>query len=395
MKQTLLTIAVLLIIPTIVAAQAPTRNRKSDDAKSTVAAEASAVRDRVVGTKAANHASDQKTRQPREAELSSQDQIPESSDSTWGNTAVIIRPTETPRIAPTEAQPSPVKRVVTGNQEARGPKKLVQRTALLADTSRAPSASRPVVSTRTVAATNTYNVGIGDVLDVRLANLPTRESTLFTVLKNGTLEYPLLNGPVSVAGMTTDDIANLLSGEIKVIRSAHVTVTVRDYASHSVMVTGIVDSPGRKVLRREAMPLYAVLALALVRPEATAVTIVRNGKDGEALPLNNEQAMATLVQPGDLIRISAAETTAKQFLYIGGAVASPGEKSFREGMTLTQALLSAGGASLKENVTVKIGRRNANGLLSTNEYNLRLIQAGKSPDPAVQPGDRIEVSGSL
>jgi protein involved in polysaccharide export with SLBB domain len=261
--------------------------------------------------------------------------------------------------------------------------------------SRASKTARALPPARPTAATAAYNVGIGDVLDIRLENLPTRESTLFTVLQNGTLEYPLLTDPISVVGLTTDEIAYRLSKEIKVIESANVSVNVRDYASHTLVVTGAVDSPGRKVLRREAMPLYTVLAEALVRAEATSATIVRNGKEAAALPLDNEQAMATLVQAGDVIRIGSATATGKQFVYIGGEVASAGEKSFREGMTLTQALLSAGGVSRAGKTIVKIARRGANGFLSTNEYSLRAIQEGKSPDPIVQAGDRIEVVSAM
>jgi len=274
----------------------------------------------------------------------------------------------------------------------REPKKLVQPTSLVNDNR--PSSARALSSARPVSGTAIYKVGVGDVLDVRLSSVTTRESTLFTVMKNGTLEYPLLNGPVSVAGLTTDEVANLLSKEIKVIRTAQVTVSVRDYSSHAVIVSGLVDSPGRKVLRREAMPLYAVLAEAMLRPEASTATIVRAGKEGDPLALNNEQALATLVQPGDQIKINGTGSSAK-FLYVGGAVSAPGEKVFREGMTLTQALLSAGGAARAENTVVKIARRNANGFLSTSEYKLRSIEEGKSPDPVVQPGDRIEVAKSL
>ena len=244
---------------------------------------------------------------------------------------------------------------------------------------------RPLVST-------SYNVGVGDVLDVRLTNMPTKASTLFTVLKNGTIEYPLLSGPVSVVGLTTDDIVRLLTSEIRVIQSPRVMVAVRDYASHSIVISGAVNSPGRKVLRREAMPLYAVLAEAMVRSDATTARIVRNGKEGEALPLKNEQAMATLVQTGDTIKISGQEAAANQFLYVGGEVGAPGEKAFREGMTLTQALLSAGGVARSQNATVKVARRNAQGFLSVNEYRLRSIEEGKSPDPLIQAGDRIEVT---
>jgi protein involved in polysaccharide export with SLBB domain len=271
-------------------------------------------------------------------------------------------------------------------------KKLVQPTSLVSAPVKTDNMnSRAVPAARPLVATATYNVGIGDVLDVRLSNASTRESTLFTVLKNGMLEYPLLNGPVSVVGLSTDEISRLLSSEIKVIKAPRVTVTVRDYTSHALVIGGLVDSPGRKILRREAMPLFAVLAEALVRPEATVATILRNGKEGDALSLKDDQAMAMLVMPGDIIKLSGGPIAAKKFFYVGGEVSAPGEKTFREGMTLTQALLSAGGAS-QSGKTVRVARRNASGFLSTNEYNLRSIEDGKTPDPMLEAGDRIEVT---
>ena len=390
MKSRIFATALLLIVPTILAAQTQTRDRRASEAERPASSEPNSMRDRVVGPKVSNHSTNPN---PRTDEKSG----PAASAAgqgqpSWGNSAFIIRPSS--------VESGPSSKVAPGNQTVEvasqqvPAKKLVQPTSLSAAPVKADSAnaiSRALSSTRSPVATSTYNVGIGDVLDVRLSNASTRESTLFTVMKNGTLEYPLLNGPVSVTGLTTDEISRLLSSEIKVIKSPRVTVTVRDYASHSVVIGGLVDSPGRKVLRREAMPLFAVLAEALVRPEATAATILRNGKEGEALSLKDEQAMATLVAPGDVIKISGAPVATKNFLYVGGEVAAPGEKAFREGMTLTQALLSAGGAS-QSGKTIKVARRNTAGYLSTNEYNLRSIGEGKTPDPALQAGDRIEVT---
>jgi len=211
------------------------------------------------------------------------------------------------------------------------------------------------------------------------------------VMKNGTIEYPFVSGPIAVAGLSTDEIANLLNSQIKVINAAQVTVAVRDFASHAVVVSGLVDSPGRKTLRREAMPLYTVLAQALVRPEATIAKIVHNGKEGEAIDLKDNQAMATLVVAGDIIKVATLDSSSKQFLYVGGDVASPGEKAFRQGMTLTQAILSAGGAPRTSRMTIKVSRRNARGFLSTSEYSLRTIEEGRTEDPLLQAGDRIEV----
>lgn len=381
----ILSIFLLLFVPAILVAQAPTRDRRSNDNDVQVN-EGSTSRERVVGPKSANHAAGQKSAATTGAEPPAQ----KKSDAVWGNTSIIVRPTEVPR--PSPVQTTGANKVVATALENKEVRKLVQPTSLIADSYRGGNNAVPA-TTAPALTTGRYNVGIGDVLDVRLVNVATRESTLFTVLKNGTLEYPLLSGPVAVAGLTTDEIANLLSKEIRVIRSARVTVNVRDYASHAVTITGAVDSPGRKTLRREAMPLYAVLSEAMVRPEATTARIVRNGKEGEALLLKNDQSMATLVQAGDIIKLQAE--TPNQFLYVGGEVAAPGEKVFRQGMTLTQALLAAGGVGRVQNTVIKVGRRNSDGFLSTNEYRLRSIEEGKIPDPVIQPGDRIEVTRSM
>jgi protein involved in polysaccharide export with SLBB domain len=390
MKPRIFATALLLIVPTILAAQTQTRDRRASEADRPASSESNSMRDRVVGPKVSNHSTNPNPRTDEKPGPGAPAQG--QGQPSWGNSAFIIRPSSVER--------GPSSKIAPGDQTVEVAsqqlpvKKLVQPTSLSTASAKPDSANsnpRALSPARSPVATSTYNVGIGDVLDVRLSNASARESTLFTVMKNGTLEYPLLNGPVSVAGLTTDEISRVLSSEIKVIKAPRVTVTVRDYASHAVVIGGLVDSPGRKVLRREAMPLFAVLAEALVRPEATAVTILRNGKEGEALSLKDDQAMATLVAPGDVIKISGAPVAAGKFLYVGGEVAAPGEKAFREGMTLTQALLSAGGAS-QSGKTIKVARRNSTGYLSTNEYNLRSIEDGKTPDPVLEAGDRIEVT---
>lgn len=408
MKRNVALFVLLLAVPTITAAQTETRERRSSDPESP-GSQSTVVRNRVVGpSRVANHAEkpkadDQSKDQPAlrsspDFNLPSADQINQNpTQPKWGNTAVVVLAAPNQRIAPVgDSTPGKAR---SGNQNNQGVKKLVQQTSMA--TAAAPvrpagenNANSRKALTRVVAPTVIYQVGIGDVLDIRLANLPTRESTLFTVMKNGVLEYPLLNGPLAIAGLTTDEIARLLSNEIKVIKTARVSVSVRDYASHAVVITGLVDSPGRKTLRREAMPLYAVLAEALPRPEAGFATIVRQGKE-QTISVKNEQAMTTLVLPGDVIKVSGGNSAATRFVYVGGEVASPGEREFREGMTLTQALLSAGGVSRAGTTSVKVARRNANGFLTSKEYNLRWIEEGKAQDPLLEAGDRVEVTRGL
>jgi protein involved in polysaccharide export with SLBB domain len=407
MKTTLFLLGLLLAVPIIAPAQTQTRERRSSDVEP-FRGQSTAVRNRVVGpTRAANHVGKaEASAEPKDQAVSrsisglspqSTDPINQSmTQPTWGNTAVIVRSAANQRSAPAGGATPDLSK--GANQE--GTKKLVQQTALIAAAPVAVSSPAEIKTnsrksgSRAPAPTVAYHVGVGDVLDIRLANLPTRESTLFTVMRNGVLEYPLLNGPLAVAGLTTDAISRLLSNEIKVIKAARVSVSVRDYASHAVVITGLVDSPGRKALRREAMPLYAVLAEALPRPEASVAILVREGKE-QTVALNDEQAMATLVLPGDVIKISGGQTAGSRFIYVGGNVGAPGEKVFREGMTLTQALLSAGGVSRNSKTSVKVARRTGNGFLMSNEYDLHAIEEGEAQDPLLAAGDRIEVTRGL
>jgi protein involved in polysaccharide export with SLBB domain len=252
----------------------------------------------------------------------------------------------------------------------------------------AAPASAPVA----LGPTQVYRVGPGDVLDIQLADNPGRNSTLFTVLDDGVLEYPLAGNPIVVGGMTTPEIVALLRQRIKIFDNPKVNVDVRDYASHAVSISGFVAAPGTKILRREAMPLYAMLAEALVLPEAGRATINREGQAPIVVDLKDVNLSATLVVPGDAIKVMGTPPAPTEFYFVGGEINSPGQKSFHAGLTLTQAILASGGTKTSAGSKVRVSRQGADGRLSTEEFNLRKIQTGKAPDPVLQKDDRIEVT---
>lgn len=242
--------------------------------------------------------------------------------------------------------------------------------------------------------TGIYRVGVGDVLDIRLLNAQTRESTLFTVMPGGLLEYPLVGEPIQVAGLTTDEVDSRLTAKIKLYENPQLVVSVRDYVSHNVVVAGLVNNPGTRALRREAMPLYVVLAEAQPRPEAGLATIVKSDGQSMTVNLTDAKATTTLIYPGDVITLSAPPPAPPQFFYIGGQVNQPGQKDFHPGITLTQAVLASGGTTRFASSKVKVSRAGADGRLSTTEYSLKEIEAGKIPDPVLQAGDRLEIGRS-
>ncbi|MDQ3755767.1 MAG: polysaccharide biosynthesis/export family protein [Acidobacteriota bacterium] len=260
-------------------------------------------------------------------------------------------------------------------------------------TTNAPAAAAPSAAAPPLPPTAIYRVGAGDVLDIRLLNSVSRDSTLYTVSAGGLLEYPPAGDPFMVAGMTTDEIANSLAAELKrraLNEQAQFRVSVREYVSHTAMVSGLVDQPGRKILRREAVPLYVVLAEALPRADAgRAMLLSRSSGQSKSIDLSDSLALNELVSAGDVINVLPPQP---EFFYIGGKVKEPGQKNFHAGLTLTQAILASGGVDDGgDKVKVVVSRQGADGRLISTEYLLKEIEEGQVPDPKVQPGDRVEV----
>lgn len=242
------------------------------------------------------------------------------------------------------------------------------------------------------APSQVYRIGVRDVLDIQLAGKSSKQSTLFTVIEGGLLEYPLAGAPIAAAGMTTAEVAALLRQRIRILDNPAVAVKVRDYASHPVTIAGFVAAPGVKNLRREAVPLYTLLAEALMLPEAACATITRQGRAPVVVDLKDSNLASALVLPGDVIKVSGLPPVPSEFFFVGGEINSPGQKPYHGGVTLTQAILASGGITRSAGSKVRVSRQGADGRLLTEEYNLRKIQDGKNPDPVLQKGDRIEVS---
>jgi protein involved in polysaccharide export with SLBB domain len=265
-----------------------------------------------------------------------------------------------------------------------------------ANTPSSPAAkpANPAPATPAVSPTDIYRIGIGDVLDIRLLNgQDPRQNTLYSVVAGGVLDYPLLRDPLTVAGMTADELAAQLVAEFRhrgLYERPQVRVSVREYASHAVLVSGLVNDPGTKILRREAIPLYVVVAESQPKPEAgRAVIFSRSTGKSVTLDLNDAAALNTLVQSGDVVTLTVRPP---EFFYVGGEISSPGQKDFHAGLTLTQALLASGGVTKTAGERVKVSRQGPDGRLVSTEYNLREIEGGVVPDPALRPGDRVEVS---
>lgn len=246
--------------------------------------------------------------------------------------------------------------------------------------------------------TEIYKIGVGDVLFISIQNAPSRATTYFTVLNDGTIDYPLASEMVAVAGNTAEEIEETLKEKVKLYENPQISVKVREHASHSVTVLGLVEKSGEKFLQREAVPLYVIKAEAVVEAKANQLVIKRADSTAETLDLKDSKNEDVLVFPGDILEFKSVEpafeavvAAAPQFYYIGGEINSAGQKDFHAGITLTQAILASGGLRKPNVRRVIIRRKNEQGLLSPIQFDLTAVKDGKQPDPVLQAGDTLEI----
>lgn len=248
----------------------------------------------------------------------------------------------------------------------------------------------------TAAPTEIYKIGVGDVLFISLQNAPSKASTYFTVLGDGTIDYPLARQMVSVAGLTVEETEDLLAEKVKLYENPQISVKVREHASHSITVLGLVEKSGEQFLEREAIPLYVVKAKSIVQPNADRLFIKRTGGAAENINLKDAAAEEILIFPGDILEFKSTEMNSDailttNFYYIGGEINSAGQKGFHSGITLTQAILASGGLRKPSVKKAVVRRKNEQGLLSPIEFDLTAIKDGKQPDPILRAGDTIEI----
>lgn len=245
-----------------------------------------------------------------------------------------------------------------------------------------------------VSPTEIYKVGYGDILFISLQNAPSKESTYFTVLKDGTIDYPLAGEMVQVLGLTTEQIEDLLKEKVKLYENPQVSVKVREHNSHTYSVLGLVEKSGEKYMKREALPLYVIRAEAVVQSKADQVTIKRGDKT-QTLDLKDAKTSDVLIIPSDIVEFGSTENTAvaraSQFYFIGGEIISGGRKDYTQGLTLTQAILESGGLKKSNVKKVIVSRTNTEGKVVSTEYDLKAIKEGKAVNPVLEAGDEIVI----
>ena len=242
-----------------------------------------------------------------------------------------------------------------------------------------------------------YVIGPQDVLTVSVFDQPDLGGK-YAVELDGSFTFPLI-GRVKAGGMTIRDFETELKAKLSdgFFRNPQITVSIEQYRSQRVFVTGEVRNPATYALTGD-MTLIEALARAgsTTQFASDEVVVVRGGKDTEeaALPgadagretirvnLKDLQSGAAgardvPLRDGDTIYVARAE-----LVYVFGQVKTPGSYPIKTDTTVLQALSLAGGV-------LPTGAMNRTRVIRTvnNEKKEQRVEL----TDRVQPGDTLVV----
>lgn len=253
-----------------------------------------------------------------------------------------------------------------------------------------PDPGAETVTTATAdAAPAAYGVGARDLLEIEVF----QEDSLtgeYVVAEDGTIDFPLL-GKVQVDGLSPGQVDTLLTEQLAAdyLVDPQVKVRVASYASKSVRVLGAVEKPGVYQLTGPTSVLEIVAqAGGMSEDGVTELHVTRKGGQTDIIRLDElaTDEEAWLLQQGDTVLVPPPKV-----VYVSGEVAKPGAVAFTEGMTVSQAVILAGGAKTAANLRKVFVKRGG----AKIRVNLRKVNDGREEDLVLLPDDQVLISESV
>ena len=261
------------------------------------------------------------------------------------------------------------------------------------------SAQTPPAAGNAPAAVEDYVLQRGDEIEIRAYNIPDLNQTA-RIRPDGKITVVLLND-VQAAGVTPSRLtATLTEGYSQHFRTPRMAVIVRGFSSENVYVGGEVLHPGEIGIRNNLTALQAVVDAGGLKENTGAeatITVMRTvpGAETQHLSLsiqdivNKKQADLPL-RAGDVVYVP------KTFIqvYVGGEVTHPGLIPLAGEMSLTAAIVQAGGlTNLGRTKSVILIRKGDAGAPVVRTLPSQTVFAG-GPDTVLQPYDIVWVPKS-
>jgi polysaccharide biosynthesis/export protein len=268
--------------------------------------------------------------------------------------------------------------------------------------------SLSLVQVAGIARAEDYKLGPDDVLAISVWLHPELDRVV-SVGASGTIVVPPI-GELPVSGMTAKQVADKLGDRLSsyLRQTATVTVTVREFLSHSVYVSGAVARPGRYGFEHipSVVEVIGHSGGALPNADLARVQIVRQEGDqrhtlhADVASVQRDGSTANLpaLMPGDEVivpqGVGAQGAPAGDGATLLGEVVRPGVYPASGGIELWTLLADAGG------LTPRVDMRDIRVLTKSKEGGPIVIDLdaqlnkGKGPHAPyiVQPGDVVFVS---
>ena len=224
------------------------------------------------------------------------------------------------------------------------------------------------------AAQGSYEIGPRDVVHLVVIGQDSLTGD-FAVDPGGMLTLPLL-GKVKAADLTPQELERKLTTLLAdgYLKRPQVSVSMKEYQSQRVFVTGEVARPGPYPLKADRTLLALLGDLGGPGANAGHEVVIYRAAAAEPVPATpageiptDAEAAASPVGPsaaGEVIRVSLMRLQAGELdqnvelragdtvyfpparqVYVSGQVARPGPYKFQEGMTVLQVLTLAGGVT--------------------------------------------------
>lgn len=240
-----------------------------------------------------------------------------------------------------------------------------------------------------------YLVGDGDVLQVSVWGVP--ELTVeVTVRPDGKITLPAA-GDVVASGLSPEQLSSRLTEVLeKFVKKPVVTVSVSQITNNRVYVSGGGSGPTVVPLAGRTSLLKLLCRLeSLGNADLRRAYIIRDGQRVEAdfyrLFVKGDISHDVTLEPEDVLFLPTQELNK---VYVTGAVQDPKYIFYREGMTVLDAILEAGGFGeyAKQN-DVLVVRKDSQEL----ELRIKDLMFGKDlkQNIALQPGDQVVVKESM
>jgi len=239
-----------------------------------------------------------------------------------------------------------------------------------------------------------YIIGQGDVLEIAVWGIPEMSRTV-VVRPDGKITLPAV-GDVVASQRTPNQLSQDMTKKMaEFVKQPVVTVSVQEIHNNRIYITGGGISRAFDMVKETTLLKLLSQLGDLSTSDLRRAYLSRDGKkintDFYALYYNGDLSQDIKLKAEDILFIPSNRLN---LVYVLGAVATPKNLQFYEGMTVLDAVLACGGFTefAKENTVYVIDKDK-----QKKKIDLKQVSRGKdiSANVLLKPGDYVIVEESI